>query len=135
MIPVSELIPEVEETEDFLVYLVDSESSPGTKWRVDLQKYNANGECACKGFGSSRCINVNGVMMTRKQALELRAMPNEQLECPHISLVKRYLMFKVLNEIIERRNDEAEKNKTKARQGSVGKKQNKEWPDDANVPF
>lgn len=118
-IPANELFPDVEESSDFLVYFVVSETFVGRKYRVDLERGNTNGFCECKSFCAAKNIDVGGVKMTMRQALEQRAMPNEQLECKHIKRVKRYLLFKILNEIIERRNNEAENNKREARKSKL----------------
>ena len=144
-IPASELVAGVRDTQDFLVYVVASDTVAGREYRVDMQKFCGNGECTCARFCKSKNVDVNGTMMTMRQALRAGAKPNEKLECRHIKRVRRYQSFVINNRIIEDREYEAEQNKAKARQSNldksisesnaVGELDGGQWPESDDVPF
>lgn len=99
-IPANQLVDGVAEHPDFLVFLVESRTEGVLPHRVDLQRYNANGFCDCDNF-----------KYKMNPALADGAMPQPALECWHIKQAKRYLLFKVLNAVVEEREKQAEKNK------------------------
>lgn len=115
-IPATELVPGVEETEDFLVFFAES-SEPGKEpYRVDKQKFCGNGDCDCPDFRVA--LRAGEGRMTRRQALLKGAYPSEDLKCKHIKRVDRYLLQKVVNGAIEKRESEANANKQKAKEAS-----------------
>ena len=104
-IPLQKLVGGVSENGDFLVFYVASSRPEIEPHRVDLQRYNGNGSCDCENF-----------QYKKRPLLEKRAMPAEILECKHIKRAKRYLLWKVLNKMIETREDQSNANKEKAAQ-------------------
>jgi hypothetical protein len=104
-IPPEQLSPGVEETSDFLVFLVASSRPEIEPHRVDLQTYCGNGSCTCEHF-----------KFKLSKFLIRRAMPDETLECRHIKRAKRYLYYKFVNRLMEDREMESHANKIEARE-------------------
>jgi hypothetical protein len=102
-IPPEQLVPGVTQDEDFLVFHVRSSRPNIPPHRVDLQRYHGAGVCTCEDF-----------VMRKAKKLAERAMPHPSLECVHIRQAKRYLLFKILNGVIEERENRANENKAKA---------------------
>lgn len=110
-VPIEKIVSGVTDTGDFLTYEVESDRKGHTPYRVDLQKFCGNGECQCKAFTAIKDVEFNGELITKKQALLKGAIPNEKLQCKHISKAKRYLIHEVLNRIISDREKISNENK------------------------
>ena len=115
-VALKKLVEGVEENGDFLVFYVESSQHGNPPYRVDLQKFCGNGDCDCPNFSLAKLIEQKGVKVSKRLALTKGAMPCPALECKHIRRAKRYLLFKVLNRLIEDREKE-----TKALKEATGK--------------
>jgi hypothetical protein len=60
-------------------YWVQSRTNGGIPYLVDLEEFNGNGWCGCKGF------------LHYIESLELGAAPSPDLQCRHIKAVREFL--------------------------------------------
>lgn len=122
MITPGQIVPGVTPTDDFLVYLVESSETGNAPYRCDMQRFWGNGVCECPEFQMRRVATVNGLNVTRRQALEKGAMPSLSLKCKHLVRVDRYIAEQSKLTIIYRRLKESNANKSKAKGRAMGQR-------------
>lgn len=109
MIPLSQLVPGVRQTEDNLVFLVQSNSRPNVWHRVDLACYSGHGACQCEVF-----------QFSLNKKIKSAPIPTEKHECPHITAARRYLAFAVAQRLIQMRSGQDNPTMTRREWGAVG---------------
>lgn len=101
MIPLRRLCPGVEpDPYEFLVYLVKSHTRSSIVHRVDFAAWDGFGDCGCEHFS----IKV-------RPALQNGVIPDQSMECNHITRARRALALEVAQGTIERRQAQANKNR------------------------
>ena len=101
--------PGVVENEDFLVFYVESSRLGQEAHRVDLSHYRGNGSCDCEDFQIAKRALFKGERLSKRQCLERGQIPLPSLECKHIKSAKRFLCFRLLNHMIEKREKATKK--------------------------
>jgi hypothetical protein len=82
-IPPWEAVPGVEKDPDETeVYHVESFSTPGNPYRVDMTCYRGNGRCTCPDFE-----------LRKMGKLERGAEPSRAMQCKHIRAVREYQSY------------------------------------------
>lgn len=84
----------VHRTDEFLVFKVDSETTPGMTYRVDKSLWYGSGSCACEDF----CCRV--------QPRLGKGDWTEPTTCKHIRLVDRWIALQVCQGAIEDRKSD-----------------------------
>lgn len=96
MISLSQLVPGVRPTSDFLVFEVQSESRPSLWHRVDFACYSGWGACSCENFQ----FQIDG-------RIKKSTSPTEKMQCPHMHDARRYLAIMVAQGAIKQRAGES----------------------------